>query len=151
MITPLQTVADHLAANQTLRQIPGIEIIPEDETDAAAAVDRALASTGVIVLVGVASFARRSNSGACLTGTITISVDVLENAALNRIDENPGYRSAPEIAILIAQILHGETLSGFTSALHLVNLNRADIPPSTAVMRSTYTAEINIYNALNTL
>ena len=101
-----------------------VTCLVEDKGDVIFEVNKAISEVGVVVVVAVDRFTRRTNSGQILTGTLTIDVTASENVPVNR--EQDPYVTAQGVAEAIAQRFHWRTFEGgFISPLRLASLDKS--------------------------
>ena len=128
----LRRVADAMAsairADAVVAASAGrVTVCVEDRQDMETAISEALGKAGgICVMVGIAGFERRAQSGPVLQGTVSIEVRAMEVPALNRSSPDGAWMTAQGLTERLALALHWRRLPGMTEMLRFRRFVRED-------------------------
>lgn len=118
---------------------PGVEVAVEDACNPAEAVERTLASFGVLVLVAASGHRRKPGTGPSTAGDLAIDLEVVENPKRNRKSgvDGPTVTSVAEAA---KDALHWRAAGG--RRLVYVDMQRADVAEDDYRMSVSFVAPL---------
>lgn len=135
-----QAIADVVRDDPVLREDGKVTVVVEDKAVVGVEIQKALAVSGVCVLVAVTGF-RRDDRSPVLQGNVELQISCYEHPVLNRDDLST--MTAQGVAERIAQVLHYAILPELVGQVIFKDMARDDVDVAN-IVRANYEAQAHI-------